>query len=58
MFKPMFTPRTIIAVGWLFCLLLSPLFGSLPEQIRKRSFGGVGTVFRIGQCARHYYRVL
>jgi protein-disulfide isomerase len=24
MFKPMFTPRTIIAVGWFFCLLLSP----------------------------------
>ena len=24
MFKPMFTPRRIIAVGWLFCLLLNP----------------------------------
>src|SRR5215510_12615511 len=26
------------------------VFGSLPEQIFKRSLGGVGTVFRIGQC--------
>ena len=58
MFKPMFTPRTIIAVRLAFLSTAQSVFGSLPEQIRKRSFGGIGTNFRIGQCACHYYRVL
>ena len=58
MFKPMCTLRMIIGVGWLFYLLLSPLLAASQKQIRKRSFGGVGTVFRIGQCACHHYRVL
>jgi protein-disulfide isomerase len=42
MFKPMFTPRTIIAVGWLFCLLLSPLLAASQSKSANEVSAGSG----------------
>jgi len=42
MFKPMFTPRTIIAVGWLFCLLLSPSSAASQSKSANEVSGGSG----------------
>ena len=42
MFKPMFTPRTIIAVGWLFCLLLSPSSAASQSKSANEVLGGSG----------------
>jgi len=40
MFKPMFTPRTIIALGWLFCLLLNPSSGGSQSKSANEVSGG------------------
>ncbi len=54
----MFMSSAMIGVGWFFYLLLEFVFGRLPEQIFKRSFGRVGALLGIGQCAYHDNRVL
>jgi protein-disulfide isomerase len=49
MFKPMLTPRTINAVGWLFCLLLSPL--SVASQSKSANEVSVGSGSSLGSAS-------
>jgi protein-disulfide isomerase len=42
MFKPMFTPRTIIAFGWLFCLLLRPVSAASQSKSANEVLLGSG----------------
>jgi protein-disulfide isomerase len=49
MFKPMFTLRTIIAVGWLFCLLLRSV--SVAAQSKSANEVSVGSGSSLGSAS-------